>query len=234
MADTPILKILQVASNQNNKEVTINDGILSLENATQNSLAVSFAAGNVTLTTDQFVSHFTFICTGLTAARTLTVPLQKRAFTVINNDDEPLTVGGATGAAVRVLGGGVRIIFCDGTDCYSPDTPYELKCTYPVTPAANALMLGDYVTRNIFWLPAFAGSRFYCEAAPTSDYDIDIKKNASSIGTIHFAAGANVATITSAGGTYQTAVSGDRVRLIGSATPDPTFAGFYGTLAGGR
>ncbi len=117
MAVSPILAIPQVASNQNQKEVTINDAVSRLEAATQGSLPVAFANNAATLTPAQFVSAVRFACSGQTAAATLTVPLQPRLFVVSNAGGFAVTVQGASGAAVNVNAGASAVIACDGTSC---------------------------------------------------------------------------------------------------------------------
>jgi hypothetical protein len=119
MTVTPILQIAEVASNQNQKEVTINDGFLGVENATQAPLTVSLSAGNTaTLSAGQFVGSFAFVCSGQSANATLVVPLSKRFFLVRNLDaTHQVTVGGATGATVIVAGNTSVLIFCDATNC---------------------------------------------------------------------------------------------------------------------
>lgn len=76
MADTPLLGITELTPSQTGKETTINNAILALESATNASLAVSFAAGNVTLSVAQFSRNFIFRCSGQTADRICNVPAQ--------------------------------------------------------------------------------------------------------------------------------------------------------------
>ena len=92
---TPILGIQQVAANQNQKEITINDGFLALENATNATLAVSLATGNAaTLSAAQFASAISFTCSGQTSGAVLTVPLVPRLFLVNNTGTFAVAVPG--------------------------------------------------------------------------------------------------------------------------------------------
>ena len=83
---SPILAIPLTAPDQTNKTTTQNDGILALEAATQGQLPVSFVISNeVTLSAAQYTRAAVFVCSGQTAAGTLTIPLTQRVFTVRNN-----------------------------------------------------------------------------------------------------------------------------------------------------
>ena len=120
MSATPLLNITQVASNQNQKEVTINDAVIALENATQASVAVSLATGNAaTLSATQYASGVAFICSGQTAdAATLTVPLTQRLFIVFNaSTTYSVVVGGSSGAAITIPASNMALILNDGTNC---------------------------------------------------------------------------------------------------------------------
>lgn len=115
---TPILGITEISPTQTNKTTSINDAFVQLENATQAVMSISFAAGDVTLTTTQFVGATNFECTGATAARNLIVPLQQRNFFVDNSAGAyTVTVKGATGTTVPVPAGSMVQILCDGTNC---------------------------------------------------------------------------------------------------------------------
>ena len=117
---TPILGIQQVAANQNQKEITINDGFLALENATNATLAVSLATGNAaTLSAAQFASAISFTCSGQTSGAVLTVPLVPRLFLVNNTGTFAVAVQGASGTSVSAAPASMSLILCDGTNCYT-------------------------------------------------------------------------------------------------------------------
>lgn len=110
MATTPILGITQVTGSQNNKEITINDAIVALENATNARLDVSFASStNITLSNTQATRNFIFVATGATAASTLRFPNTigsnnfNRVFSVRNISGHALTVRFNTGAGSTVV-----------------------------------------------------------------------------------------------------------------------------------
>lgn len=114
---SPILGIPQVAPNQNNKEVTINNAVADLEAAANAVLVLSFASSTaVQLTAAQFAAAQMFRCQSATAASTLTVPTTMRDFAVRNEGNYAITVGGATGATVQVPAGDVVQMQNDGTD----------------------------------------------------------------------------------------------------------------------
>lgn len=115
---TPILQIQEIDPSQNSKEVTINDGFVSLEDATQANNVVAFTSNVATISGTNFVSFFMFEASNQTADATLTIPLQQRNFAVWNtNTAYTITVGGTTGATVTVLPGSADNIYCDGTNC---------------------------------------------------------------------------------------------------------------------
>jgi len=125
MPVTPILSLPQVASNQNQKEVTINDAFLALENAGNAELSVAFTANAATLTLLQFGEAVTFLMGALSGAGTLTIPLVTRLFIIDNtaNGTYPVTVGGTTGAAVFVGAGTIILLYCDGTNTKAISAP---------------------------------------------------------------------------------------------------------------
>jgi len=145
MTNTPILGIVEVASNQNQIEVTINDGFVAIENATQANLAVSLASGNAaTLSNAQFRGSFMFNCSGQTGPATLTVPLITRVFAVNNLDaSSQITVGGATGATAVVPVSTTAILICDGTNVL-PVTSVGTGSSTPVALTDAATIAVDF------------------------------------------------------------------------------------------
>jgi len=126
MPTTPLLGLPQVSGSQNNKEITINDAILGLENAVSRRLVVSLASGSpVTLSEGQATSNFIYIATAASGASTLRFPNQiggvnmDRAFCVRNTSGAALTVQfvSGAGAAVEIPDGQSRLILAiDGAD----------------------------------------------------------------------------------------------------------------------
>lgn len=123
MTTTPILDIQQVASNQNQKEVTINDAILVLENATQAAVAWDFTAGDIELTKPQLAQAFFHRCLNVSTTRTLTVQAQSRFFAVLNEGVASLTIkckGGTAGVGEIVIEGGKTQL------CYAEATTHKI------------------------------------------------------------------------------------------------------------
>jgi hypothetical protein len=54
----------------------------------------------------------------------------------------------------------------------------------------------------------------------------------SQIGTITIASGTVTPTFATSGGVAINFAANDRIRIVGPATPDTTFVGFYATLCG--
>jgi len=125
MPSTPILGITQVSTSQNGKETTINDAIIALENATNAKLAVSMAAGNVTLSVPEATRNFIFTAAGATEASELLFPIEvngnpyNRVIVVRNVSGHGLTVRFVSGGGdtVTIPNGESRLISAaDGLD----------------------------------------------------------------------------------------------------------------------
>ena len=126
MPQSPLLGIPQVSPSQNNKELTINDGFLALENAMSQSLLISLAASSeVVLSVTEATRNFIYIASAATGASTLRFPNTNdgvnlnRAFCVRNTSGAALTVRFATGtgAVVVIPDGQTRFILAlNGVD----------------------------------------------------------------------------------------------------------------------
>lgn len=115
---TPLLHLPEVASNQDQKEATINTAIAILEAAMNDTLVVSLATGNVTLNTDQFTKYFHHQFSGNTVARTVSVPNTPRWFAVENLGSATITfeVTGAPGLTAELASGKIGLVVSDGTN----------------------------------------------------------------------------------------------------------------------
>lgn len=82
------LNLPQVASNQNQKEVTINDQAFALDAAITEAFTVDLSSGGVTLTAAQFTRNVLFILEGAAQPETVTLPEIKRLFAVANASSE--------------------------------------------------------------------------------------------------------------------------------------------------
>lgn len=117
MSATPILQISEVATSQNNKEVTINNGFVAVENATQKNFVVTLTSNAASLSVAQLVGNFVFKVSGQSGIVTLSIPLQQRNFSVWNTGSFAVNVGGLTGSIVSVGTAAIADIYCDGTNC---------------------------------------------------------------------------------------------------------------------
>ena len=116
MPTTPNLGITHLTSNQNQPEVTVNAAIDQLDESENDSLAITIT-GNRTLTAAEFNANLIFILNGSPSAFDLTVPNQKRKFSVENNTGVVATVKAAGGGATDPLSDGKRRLYwTDGTD----------------------------------------------------------------------------------------------------------------------
>lgn len=107
---TPILHIQQVATNQNQKEATINTGLAILEAAANDTLVIDMSAGSVTLSQDQFTKYMMFRCQGHTTSVNLNTFLSKRVFIVANESTEDVVVCPGTASTGTITVGPSKIV----------------------------------------------------------------------------------------------------------------------------
>jgi hypothetical protein len=117
VANSPLLNITQIATNQASKEVTMNDAISALERSLNDVKSVDMSAGNVTLNFDDYTRFMLLKTTGLTANRDLLVPNSKRFFMVYNPSAFVTTVKPTTGGGTTqtVPAGSYVVLFNDGS-----------------------------------------------------------------------------------------------------------------------
>ncbi|RWB65452.1 hypothetical protein [Mesorhizobium sp.] len=95
---------------------TSNDGDAAIANALADILTVDFSGGDVTLTSTQFRSAMTFVPSGLSATRALTVPAVKRALFFVHNTDAGDSITVTRGSTtVSVAAGKIGAFYTDGT-----------------------------------------------------------------------------------------------------------------------
>jgi len=113
---TPILHIAQVAPGQADKETTINTAVAILEAAGNDSIVISAASGDVTLTEDQFTKNMLLRFTGHAVGRTIWIPDTPRFFVVSNEGTGTLTVkpNGSASGSVAVPASKIALISTDG------------------------------------------------------------------------------------------------------------------------
>lgn len=232
------LDLTQVTSNQNQKEVTINDQSGELDAAFTEVLTSDYVAGNIILTDSEFRRNVGFKSLNLTVARTLTVSAIKRFFFVDNIDgtDTLQVIRGST--TLTMVAGEVASFLTDGTAnglslvSNSNAAPFDIGSYFPGVPATDEPLMRFVFTRAVTFPSGLGGSQGLGLVAATAQTDVDIQKNGASVGTMRWAISGTVATFIAASPIVMAA--GDELRLIAPNTPDATLADLFFTLAGTR
>jgi hypothetical protein len=237
MSASPNLAIPHVVSNQNSKEVTINEAVDALDRALNDAVDLDCAAGDTTIAAADFAANARFRLTGTPAAAfNLTVPASKRLFVVANEAGQVATVTTGAGATVAVAAGERAVLYGDGAGVLQAAEvagakPIDVGFFFGGTPTASQTV--KFIATRAFTLPAaLAGSQGHAGTATTAQADFDIRKNGGSIGTASFAASSSAATFT-----FASAVSfaaGDRLEVTAPASSDATLADVAVTLTGIR
>lgn len=240
---SPNLNITEVTANQNQKEVTINNAIAALDNATNSSIDKSMTAGDVTLSSAEFRGYVRYNATGTPGVpRILNVPASiKRLFAVTNNSDDVVTVQvtGGAGEIVAMAVGAAALFYCTGADIISvgggagAGAPIDFGF-YIGGGATDEDRTWTFLVVRDFEIPAgMTASQGYCAVQQTSGGDIDIavEKNGSGVGTVTFPDSTSTATFTMASATSFTA--GDRLTLHTPVALD-ALAGISITIAATR
>lgn len=250
--NSPILAVPQVAADQNNKYITINDATEALESVTQDYIAfTSVGAGDVTLTDDEATRYAIYEVSGATGNFDLIFPAQNvdaqalRRLFVVNNKDTAYTcnvVTDAAGAAIVVKPGNKALLQQRGNDViligYFHDLmanalPYDVGVFIPGTPSASQVCLRYTAVRAFRFADNFASSDANVRTNPTATTTFDIKKNGTTIGTVAFST-AGAPTFTTSGTGYETFAAGDILEIVAPGTPDATIADISITLLGER
>jgi hypothetical protein len=226
MAQTDILNIAQVASSQNQKEVTINDAMLALERALSRKTSITLASGNATLTEDQATRNGLLRFYGHAVARAVTIPATMsnsqpmNRILAIQNDGTSagaVTIGGSTGTTVVVAIGTVGLIYYDGVNCVAIQAPastgfYQTLAEkdqvngYAGLDASGKILIGQ-IPAGITGALAFQGNWNANTNSPTI---------VSSTGTLGFYYLVSVAGTTTIDGISSWAV-GDQITYNGTA-----------------
>lgn len=237
----------QVAANQNQKEVTINDATGRLDAAmtevttipVDNSNAYSVSALELR-TANMLV--FEDDTTPPSATVAIDVPaIERGLFVVYNNMSQPATVeiSGQSEPAVDVASGDVALVHSDGIDVRpvgsgggGGDSGYDVGTFFPGAPGSSELVTRFEAVRDLSFPSALTDSSGRLGVAATAQTDFDIQKNGSSVGTMRFAASGTIATFISASGF--TLTGGDRLDVVAPASPDATAADLSFTLKGSK
>lgn len=239
------LNLDQVAANQDQKEVTINDQAAQLDAAITEILDVDFtaatSAGEITLTDEEFRRHFEFRVSGITGAKTINLPasIKRAVFSVVNEDstDSVTIKKGSTSFAVAA---GSRAIFStDGTtnnlkklaENSASGNPVDVACFIGGMPDNAELVLYLPFNRTVVFPAGLGDSNAVAGTASTASKDFDIQKNGASVGNINFNA-SDTGTFTMA--SQQTFNAGDILSIVAPASQDATLADIGINLAGTR
>ncbi len=232
---SPNLAIPHVAAAQNQKEVTINDAVDSLDRASNAVLEVALTDADLSLTSAQVTRHGLIVLTGaLTQTRGLTLPGLARRLAVCNATsgewDVVLQYSGG-GQAVTLAPGITTLLQGDGTDLRAivhPMSELEITVFSAGTLMYNQVLLHRPITRALTLPLGLSGSHAVARVAATAQADLDLQVNGVSAGTIVFAAGSTVGTLTTA--SVIPLVPGDVLTLLAPATSDATLADLGITL----
>lgn len=230
------LDLDQMAENQSAPEVTHNDSNAALDAALTEQLDVDVAAGNATVTSDDYRGHIRFnITTATSAGRTVTLPAVKRVVFVSSDSANTKTVAIVVGAtSVAIHPGTTYVVVTDGTaDGLAIATfPFDMSAFIPGLPDDGGVILIRKAVRP-FTLPAsLSGSFVTAAVAATAQADFNILKNGVSIGTIRFAASGTTATFVGISAT--TFLTGDVLKITAPTPQDATLADVAIDLKGTR
>lgn len=225
---------------------TSNDADAALGNALTDQYPVDFSSGNVTLNSTQYRSAYTFKPSGaLGAARTLIVPAIKRPF-VFHNSDATYTVtlkktNGAspeTATTIAVAPGEIFYGYTDGTATGlfgaviaastgggggDPNSGlyYDFGCWMESAPATASLVIGRVkIGRNITVPANMSGASGTAGTNPAATFDIDVKDDGVTIGTVSISTG-GAFTFTTTSGTSKSIAAGSEIRFTAPANSPP-------------
>lgn len=231
------LNITQVAANQNNKEITINDAIGALDAAITETFDFDLT-NNATISAVNWRTHFRVKITPAGVAKTLTVQAIKSFRLIENATANSVTI--ALGATTFPLAAGESALFyadstANGLFKYAlapGSSPFDIPVFVQGTQADNEKLLILIAVRD-FTLPInLTGSQCKAAVAATAAATFTIKKNGASIGSFAFGIGGTTAAFTFAAAVTFTV--GDTFEVFAPATHDATLADVYMNFKGTR
>jgi hypothetical protein len=137
--------------------------------------------------------------------------------------DFPASFSGQGGKELVVNAGGTAVEFVA--------RPYDFGFVFGETPDADAVVGRVMIPRSMTLPANFAGSVGYVGTNPTATFDVDVKDDGSSIGTISIS-DSGVFTFTTTSGTAKTVAAGSRIEFVAPGTPDATIEDVSVTLVG--
>jgi len=240
MTQSPNLLIDHIAANQAQKEVTANAGFDALDQALCGLLTKALADADATLTATEALTAIYLRVTGtLTAARTITVPANRKPLMVENatTGSFAVTIKTPSGAGVTINAGLRKILYCDGTDMVlvseaNVNAPYDVGGSLSGQPAAGATVLRYPLPRPVRFQAGLPNSKGVVGTAPTATVSFSLKKNGTQFATMQFAATATTATFTAASDTDF--ALGDILTITAPNPADSTLSDLGLSLAGIR
>lgn len=250
MSKSTILAINEVAENQNNKHITINEAIAALEEANNSRLSVDMTAGDTTLVDTQLTRYFIFECTNINSAGVaLKIPYlvggsnpTKRFFAVRNSSAYDVVVetsNAILGSVVTVLSGTTSFLYAEGSDITSMGSigsgiPFTFAAYIPGLPPAGAVEVYRLIfVEDVSFADNFTGSQGTQAVDATSDSAFVVNKNGTPIGTVTYKTdGTSVFATSGSGNEYYNA--GDILTVLSPVVQDATLSGVSMTFKGNR
>lgn len=239
---TRSLRRTTIQAGDSNKHVLVNESDGRIEEAISAVAAIDLTAGNVDLSSSApnqiiFASAYLFRCSGHTVARDLTIPTiytgnadtVRRLFMVHNLGTAAITVKYAAGTTVVVAAGVKATIYGDGTNMElvaageTGGLPLDVVAYVPGTITANQILMRYLFVRPASIVTNALGSAGRVVVAPAAQWDLDLRKNGVSFGTMRFAAAALTATFPAV--TATTFAIADYLDVVAPATPDAAALG---------
>lgn len=228
------LDISQVATNQAQKEATINEASGQIDAALTETLSCDLTSANITLTNSQFRRNVRFLAVNAAVAgRVITVPAIKRWFIVTSapTNSENITLKRGTAEFV-ILPGTSGTFYADGTTNGLVEVasgggggggPLTLAVYVQGVPN-DAERVMRFIAVRDFSIPAdFAGSQVDAETPPDDDdAEFIVGKNGASIGSFTIEQTTGDVTFDLPGGASFTA--GDIFEILAPTPQDSALA----------
>lgn len=229
MVDTPNLGIIHIEQSQSQKEVTANEGLDELDQATQDTVDIDCSAGGtVTVSFDDFRLNQLLHLTGSPAAAfTLMIPTKKRKFTVHNESGGTATLDtGVSGGTltVDVLDGDVAELYSDGTDVILVATSALGLALYikgqPVDGEVAVQIVADRAFSVLVGAPGSQAKSRVGLPSGEGGISFSLRKNDTEFGTVDFTDVGNAGAFTVAAQTDF--VVGDLLSVVNPTIGSPT------------
>lgn len=227
----------EVASNQNQKEVTINEQVSILDAALTERLTLT-GAGPFTPSVLQFNRVVEIYVDPAATAVDITVPSNKKLF-ILNNRDGTVDASLVKGATTLTVPTGIALPFYSGegidelhvlTGFEIEPVEYRMSAFKSLAPAASEVIAQFIVNRQVTLPLNLEGSEAYAGITATITSTLDIQINGVSAGTLTFDPSVNAGTFTFTPG--QIMSPGDVLTIIANAAPDNTLGDISVTIKG--